>query len=431
MNLEINNIGKIRKARIDLRGLTVIVGDNNAGKSTIGKILATLFYIFPTLEKRILRARALYVFDDEVVRFAHRFRMIDDDDFRNCLDNVSLTESDFESVMTKTWLDSERFWGDSSEKEVKLTKEKQATIKSSAHVAFARLNECRGIPDGDLANVEVGKMFSMFFNRFVKRVGEPEGSIILNTDDGQTKITFSENANCESSTKFTNRGWFLGSPLLINNITRSGFRRAEPEPMHQPLMWKLNDFKEINSVAKAVVQDKLGAVASRIEEILGGKMYYSEEKDELMISGEGYPEPLPVKSLSMGLKAFAVLFWMLEIEALRTGDVLVLDEPENHLHPSWQIRYAEIVVLLQKYFDLKVLLTTHSPYFLEAIQLFAQKYGTEGVLDAYQPEFDDDGSTVTFLNKITDNAVLYRKFTAPLRSLDVLRAEMRSQKEPR
>ena len=129
----------------------------------------------------------------------------------------------------------------------------------------------------------------------------------------------------------------------------------------------------------------------------------------------------------MGLKAFAVLRWMLEVGALQEQDVLVLDEPENHLHPQWQIIYAEIIVLLQDCFRLTVLLTTHSPYFLEAIQLYARRYRVEDRVTAYQPEMDADGLSVTFSANITDTAELYRKFTAPLRVLDVLRAEMSSE----
>lgn len=428
MKLEINNIGKIRRALIDLRGLTVIVGDNNAGKSTIGKVLATVCYALQTLEDRLLQARKSYVFDEESLRYSYRFRMISNSEFRRCLEN-ELSEEALESVMTKAWQDYDSIWNEPSNMISKLTESDIAIIKEASHIVFSRLKDCRNISDRQLSNSEVGKLFSKFFNRKVKSIGESEGSVILSTDSIRNSIVFEDNTACDFSSKNGLRGWFLGSPLLINNISRIGFRVRDPEVMHQPLLQRLNEFKEINSVSKAVVQEKLHPVASRIENILGGRLYYSEEDDELMISGEAYKNPLPVKSLSMGLKAFAVLFWMLEIEALQEGDILVLDEPENHLHPSWQIKYAEIVVLLQMCFGLKVLLTTHSPYFLEAIQLFAQKYGTDGMLDAYQPEFDDDGDSVTFLNKVTDNSVLFRKFTEPLRALDVLRAEMRSHKE--
>lgn len=40
-------------------------------------------------------------------------------------------------------------------------------------------------------------------------------------------------------------------------------------------------------------------------------------------------------------------------------------------NPQWKIAYAELIVLLQKHFDLPVIVATHSPYFLDAINLFS------------------------------------------------------------
>ncbi len=39
MRLTIKNIGKIDEADIELNGITVIAGENNTGKSTVGKTL--------------------------------------------------------------------------------------------------------------------------------------------------------------------------------------------------------------------------------------------------------------------------------------------------------------------------------------------------------------------------------------------------------
>lgn len=39
MRLELENVGKINVANIKLDGITVIAGENNTGKSTIGKML--------------------------------------------------------------------------------------------------------------------------------------------------------------------------------------------------------------------------------------------------------------------------------------------------------------------------------------------------------------------------------------------------------
>lgn len=43
MILEIKNIGKFNEAKIEIKGITVIAGPNNTGKSTIGKFLFLYF----------------------------------------------------------------------------------------------------------------------------------------------------------------------------------------------------------------------------------------------------------------------------------------------------------------------------------------------------------------------------------------------------
>ena len=43
MRLEVQNFAKIKKADIKIDGITVIAGENNTGKSTVGKILYSIF----------------------------------------------------------------------------------------------------------------------------------------------------------------------------------------------------------------------------------------------------------------------------------------------------------------------------------------------------------------------------------------------------
>lgn len=39
MRIQLENIGKIHQTQIDLNGITAIAGENNTGKSTVGKAL--------------------------------------------------------------------------------------------------------------------------------------------------------------------------------------------------------------------------------------------------------------------------------------------------------------------------------------------------------------------------------------------------------
>ncbi|MDR1484152.1 MAG: hypothetical protein LBT09_04940 [Planctomycetaceae bacterium] len=57
MFLEICNVGKIKNAKIEMRGITVLAGNNNTGKSTFGKVLFCVFNSFFDAENTIQKER--------------------------------------------------------------------------------------------------------------------------------------------------------------------------------------------------------------------------------------------------------------------------------------------------------------------------------------------------------------------------------------
>lgn len=87
---------------------------------------------------------------------------------------------------------------------------------------------------------------------------------------------------------------------------------------------------------------------------------------------------IPLRQAATGLVSFSYLARLLENGYLRKGTLLIIDEPEAHLHPRWIVEYARILVLLQKMLDLKIVLSTHNPDMVAAIDAIARK---EKVLD--------------------------------------------------
>jgi predicted ATPase len=53
MKLNIENFAKIKNANINFNGITVIAGENNTGKSTVGKIMFSLFNSFNCMDEKI------------------------------------------------------------------------------------------------------------------------------------------------------------------------------------------------------------------------------------------------------------------------------------------------------------------------------------------------------------------------------------------
>jgi predicted ATPase len=96
--------------------------------------------------------------------------------------------------------------------------------------------------------------------------------------------------------------------------------------------------------------------------------------------------------------------------------VLILDEPEIHLHPEWQLKFAELLILLQKEFSLTILLTTHSPYFINAIETYSQKHGISERCTYYLTESINDCCTVQDVTE--DTNPIYQLLLKPFHQLE-------------
>ena len=57
MKLKVNNFAKIKEADIIIDGIAVIAGENNTGKSTIGKILFSLFNSLSNVDLKVTEER--------------------------------------------------------------------------------------------------------------------------------------------------------------------------------------------------------------------------------------------------------------------------------------------------------------------------------------------------------------------------------------
>ena len=87
---------------------------------------------------------------------------------------------------------------------------------------------------------------------------------------------------------------------------------------------------------------------------------------------------IDLKEAATGFKTFSYLQRLLENGYLNKHTLLMIDEPEAHLHPQWIVDYARLIVLLNKHLGLKVMLASHNPDMVAAIQAIANK---EGILD--------------------------------------------------
>ena len=427
MKLHIENFLKIAKADLEFKGLTVIVGDNNTGKSTVGKLLFSLFDLYSSTDEQIKEARRNFVFN------GGRFPSLQNLDIDALIDDSSLTEEGLVDIIRSSQ-EFHRVGMSQSSQEMHQTAEaKDIWIRQLAREIYARIVESRKISARQFVMMHaLTGLGNYFYGPLIPKRHGNDGDTVIRLEVRGKAIDIKISDNSFSSKEgivLLHKGWFVGSPALLNAVSQE---RVDDytERVHSPLLKKLVENKSGDIVSAVLVDERLRPVTERLNALLPGTFAQRKNYKILDFKSEEFPDGIPVESLSMGLKSFALLRLMLERGVLQDEDVLVLDEPENHLHPSWQLVYAEVIVLLQKIFRLTVLLTTHSPYFLDAIRLYSAKHETKCDLTVYKPkelEVDEAANKMSQVEivDITDNEdELHRPFSSPLRDLRNIAGEM-------
>lgn len=119
--------------------------------------------------------------------------------------------------------------------------------------------------------------------------------------------------------------------------------------------------------------DKKKIVANIFKnEIIDGETIY-DNNNEIFIYKRSDGFTFDLLSCATGLKSFSILQILLNNGFLDNKTLLIIDEPEVHLHPEWIVQYARLIVLLQKELKVKFFIASHSPDMVMALKYIAKK----------------------------------------------------------
>ncbi len=416
MKLTVNNFAFIKHADVTIDGITVIAGNNNTGKSTVGKILFSIFAALNNINHKIegqryqmiertLVARILQVAGEKASNIAWKL------------------DGEFEDFMSfhegKISIDWNLCFKKYSEKVSGLENtEVQQEIKQAVEqiISWPRL---RLIKDA------ISPYFSSCFNQQINSLAAPEvpATVTLNIKNKEISMTFEDNSVTEINPgiELSNKVIFYSSPSvvdLMDNYMLDNLPMRHLINMLRAYSARMVDDSDL--FEKSMMKDRLSEVLKKLDTVLPGRI--QKQRVGYALARPEWKEPLSIKNLSMGLKALVVLKMLLESNQLKEKDVLILDEPEIHLHPTWQLKYAELIVLLQKEFDLSVVITTHSNFFLNAIETYSRKYETSDKLKLYLAEVEEGGAV---MKDVTDNTEpIYKKMAEAVATLRSERIEL-------
>ena len=439
MNLYIENFAKIANANINIDGITVIAGENNTGKSTIGKILFAVFNALKEMDKKVVDGK-LRTIRGEFIKKIYEYDNDDEDiysryiitEFSNDIYKQFKELIEIQDYPSKDIIENRiKNIVNQVLTETKLNEKVDVNVLTEMTSKILKIVQ---LPNDEIACGEITNFFADVFNNQINSLNKTDedssfAKVLLNIKNKDIVLEF-ENEKCKNFKRDINiikKAVYIDNPFIIDEIDNSKIfrRRIRNNKPNDFLRYLISNVKEENQhkevVNNILAQKKLDEIMGLLEKVISGNIYV-ESGDKFYIENSLYTKGISIKNISTGLKSFAILKMLIENSVLIEKDVLVLDEPEIHLHPQWQVIYAELIVLLQKHFDLSIVVTTHSPYFLDAIDLFSIKHGIKDKMNFYLSENKENGAMFRNVNENIE--LIYDKMATPLSVLETLRLEL-------
>lgn len=393
MKLKIKNIGKIKKGNVKLDGITVISGKGDTGKTTVLKVLSTVLDVLN--------------FSDDSVNFSCEQNKIENNEEIIQKDVQARFENNFDRIINNIFSNDKGMAEIIVEDETKKSK----TLKISINENFAKTEKndakikienifINNPADFETTNIDnllmknAGHKNIFWFNSF-ERADEKEmmnNQLTSKTEESETKI-----------------GYFSQQEIKTTNVLqfRDQLFKVYGNGMKSEIDYK--KFKRLNETVKGTFE-----LLNPVEYELGEYGYKIPDKKE---NESDTKRIIPLKNLSHSLKKLAFLKMIMEKQLLKENDILILDNAEDGLHPDMQLIFGETVVLMQKEFGIKVILTTQSPFLLDSIEVFSEKYDIEDKMHYYLVE---NGN---IKNVDGETRQIYKEMVKPIQELENIKYE--------
>lgn len=178
--------------------------------------------------------------------------------------------------------------------------------------------------------------------------------------------------------------------------------------------------KMMNAMIKPESDITYGArkVAVRIRQIIGGSVIVKEDEftNDIDIRYVRKQDNLDISidEAATGLKSFAYILRLIENGNLNQDSMLLIDEPEAHLHPQWIVEFARVLVLLQKEVGTKILIASHNPDMVAALHSISKAHGLEDRTSFYQAYAEESSMKFTYKYLGNDIEPIFRSFNIAL-----------------
>lgn len=424
MRLKIKNINKVQEAEIKLDGLTVIAGSNGSGKSTVGKLLFSMVKSMANADELNHQSREKKI-QNRVDRLYSRlngsFSRVKDPEV-----DVYFPLPSSKMVERLLAFDDEKSLNDYLSGIMNWLCGKGITPRIRSLFMEDVDNVKIAMGDNHAADVasEVRTFIESEFMNGICSFGTESSEAALEMDENSDTLVLKlkDNTITRVSAHYTEHladATYVESPLYLHILdtllTALTYREYQKKPM---TMFRGMVPIHIKDLASKIYALQLVSASDSVCEtlglsgIMGGMFLFDKESKTLKFSQTDLGTEFSPINIASGVKSFGLIQILLETHVISNNKILIWDEPENHLHPSWQVLFAETLVKLAQ-MGIPVVISTHSPYFVQGIRYFAAKYDLDKYTNFYLAE--EQENMLSMVRDVThDLNKVFSKLAEPL-----------------
>lgn len=437
LNYELSNIGNISHANIKIKPLTIIAGENSSGKTFLTKSLYTIFnsiykdHFSDDLVKKFSRLDNKYKeFIEELGKAASidiKFQDIYGDysnkivsviaDLSSCrfseqekiVDENEELFTNFYNEIKKYYINRKslkKFKKFSSEIDDILDTSEQfySSINNRSQIIIDSINS--SLDTGFKKNYQITNLKSL-----IKR--DQKNDLQISIDEiGNIEIDDNSHINFEFNTlgiqKIQNikNIVFFDSPVYIkirkalekNSYSLFSFLDTKEDKYlkgYPEYLEKLYSFVDKEYIDIADFDD----ISKDIQSMISGKLSTTKSGDIQYTDKNG--STIPLSLTAMGISNIGLIDLLLRNNVINKGSFLIMDEPEVHLHPKWQVELAKILYRIAKG-GANIIIATHSLDLLKAFQVIlkSEKSDAENIIGINKMPYDKEFFNLSESEKI-------------------------------
>lgn len=409
----ISDCGPISHADIRLHGITVLAGENGSGKSTVARWLNASLFVMNRYEQLVEEDGKRAV--EDKLRHLTRALPFGAEEFsglRSKLEDIYYIDSSINKMpfpeLVEFYMSSVQEFCDA----MLFRSSDASSLDNEFHYDTRRINAFFGV------RAKKDEEYAETVERLRRRLESDVNEIVTEIDKKKTERTANNFSvymtRLLSAEEASSRSVEIGFSEDGQNLMLDDFKM--PLAISRAIYLdtrKLCDYLKprfagyidnlLRKQSPAPLSKESKMLIRALQFTIGGDVNYKSQPVRKgtevfrFVTPEGLD--IPLQNAATGVISFSILLRLLQNGWLDDSTMLIIDEPEGHLHPQWIVEYARLLVKLHKHLGVKVMVSSHNPDMVAAIQSISRK---EKVLDRtlfYLAERDDKEGMPTYHTK--------------------------------